>query len=283
MRQEWNGGNADLLIALHARRSFDSIRRFQRDRPQSPIIVALTGTDLYSDLRKGHRVQDAMRMAERLVVLQPLALQEIPRPLRARGRVILQSMPRPERRDRPAVRTFDVCVLAHLRALKDPLRAARAARLLPEDSRIRVLHAGRALTPAMERQARREERVNPRYRWLGELTRGRALRLLRRSRLLVLSSRLEGGANAASEALVAGLPVLASHIPGNVGILGRGYPGYFPLGDTRGLAELLRRAEGDDRFRTRLESWCRERARDFDPDIERDAWRSLLAETPGPR
>jgi glycosyltransferase involved in cell wall biosynthesis len=139
-------------------------------------------------------------------------------------------------------------VLGHLRPVKDPFRTAEAARLLPASSRIRVLHAGAALSPAMEHQARAEEAINSRYRWLEDLPRWKALRLLARSRLLVLTSLMEGGANTISEAIAAGVPVLASRIPGSVGLLGTQYPGYFPVGDTAALAALLTRAETDTKF-----------------------------------
>ena len=56
---------------------------------------------------------------------------------------------------------------------------------------------------------------------------------------MVISSRLEGGANVVCEALRIGVPILASRIPGNVGLLGESYAGYFPVGDARALARLL--------------------------------------------
>src|SRR3990167_6949633 len=104
----------------------------------------------------------------------------------------------------------------------------------------------------MARRARAEARRNLRYRWLTQLPRARARRLVGGGRLLVLSSRMEGGANVISEAVVDGTPVVASRIPGSVGLLGAGYPGYFPVGDTAALARRLRRAETDSRFYHRL-------------------------------
>ena len=86
------------------------------------------------------------------------------------------------------------------------------------------------------------------YRWLGELSREKALRLLSRCRLLALTSEQEGGANVVSEALAASVPVLSSRIAGSVGLLGEDYPGYFPVGDTEALARLLGRAETDADF-----------------------------------
>jgi glycosyltransferase involved in cell wall biosynthesis len=130
----------------------------------------------------------------------------------------------------------------------------------------------------MERQAREEMQGNPRYRWLGELPRGQALRVLARSRLHVLSSQLEGGAGALSEAIACSVPTLASRIAGSVGILGPDYPGYFPVRDTQALARLLRRAETDAKFLGRLRAWSRRLQPLVKPAREREAWRRLLAE-----
>ena len=87
----------------------------------------------------------------------------------------------------------------------------------------------------------------------------------------------QGGANAVSEALARGVPVLASRIPGNVGLLGGRYPGYFPTGNTHRLASLLRRAEGDSAFLDRLRAACTVRRPLFEPARERRAWRRLLS------
>ena len=65
---------------------------------------------------------------------------------------------------------------------------------------------------------------------------------------MVISSRMEGGANVVSEAIRIGVPVLASRIPGNVGLLGADYPGYFALENERALAALMRRVAGDAGF-----------------------------------
>src|SRR5262249_43516881 len=153
-----------------------------------------------------------------------------------------------------------------------PFRTALALRLLPKDSRIQVTHAGQAMSPAMEKRARALEAREPRYRWLGEVPRHMARRILARSRLLVLSSRMEGGANVISEALAEGVPVLASQIPGSVGLLGKGYPGFFPVADTPALARLLHRAETEPRFLQRLHEWCAELAPMVKPSNERAGW-----------
>jgi glycosyltransferase involved in cell wall biosynthesis len=207
-----------------------------------------------------------------------MGILELPERLRDKVVVIYQSVtPTPGNHSRPR-NSFDVCVLGHLREVKDPFRAALAARLLPAASRIRVLHVGGALSPDMEEQARAETESNPRYRWLGELPRWRARQVLARSHLLVLSSRSEGGANVISEAVVDSVPILASRISGSIGLLGPDYPGYFPFADTEELARLMRKAEVDAAFVGRLRTWCDRLAPLFSPARERDSWATLLGE-----
>jgi len=271
------GARADLMLALHARRSADSIRRWAAATPRRPLIVALTGTDLYRDIRTSRAAQRSLALADRLLVLQELGAQALPRRYRGKTRVVMQSAPG-VRRARARTNAFEVCLSGHLRTEKDPFRTAAALAHLPQDSRIRALHAGAAYTAGYARQARAWMAREPRYRWLGELSHPRALALLARARLLVMSSRMEGGANVVSEALVAGVPVIASRIPGNVGLLGHDYAGYFPVENTRALARLLRRAEEDPAFYRKLMAQCRLRRRLVTPARERAALAAVVKE-----
>lgn len=296
--QKYDGKSYDLLVALHARRSHASIINFQRQNPEAPIIVALTGTDLYRDIRTSHLAGKSLDFATRIVVLQPKAIEELRTDLRDKTRVIYQSVEdmRAQRRTsgkaattatsqvapRPAFSdSFDVCVIGHLRAVKDPFRAALAARLLPHSSSIRIWQVGKAMNQAMATRARREMRGNKRYQWLGELPQSGVRRILVKSSLCVVSSRMEGGANVLSEAIVASVPILASRIHGNVGILGKDFPGYFDVGDTEQLADLLTRAETCPQYLAELRVWGKNLAPLFSPAREQRAWADLISELPG--
>ena len=270
----WHGEPADLLVALHARKSHDSVVRWSERCPDAPLVVGLAGTDVYGEL--DDETLDSLRRAHRLVALQRLAARRLPPELQGRVRVVHQSSEPPPDAAPPAADAFEACVLAHLRPVKDPLLAARAVRRLPDASRVRVHHAGQALDDALAAEARREERANPRYLWHGLLPRAEAQRLLASSRLLVLSSRAEGGANALSEAIVCGVPVLSTRIDGSVGLLGEDYPGLFPVGDEAALAALLGRAEADAAFLAELRRSLDAIAPRFTPEAEREAWRDLL-------
>ncbi|MBW3596529.1 MAG: TIGR04348 family glycosyltransferase [Planctomycetes bacterium] len=270
--------NADLLLALHARKSAPAVARFHQSFPERPIVLALTGTDLYGDIHRSAAARKSLELAMRLVLLQPHGLNELPPRFRAKARVIYQSAAPPRNPPPPLKQVFEVCVIGHLRPVKDPFRTALAARRLPRESRIRVVHLGAALSREMEVRARAEMERNPRYLWLGELPRGRALRRLARSRLIALTSRMEGGANVISEAAAASTPVVASRISGSIGLLGEDYPGFFPVGDTLRLADLLRRCECDSEFYQDLAQRCARLIPLISPQRERESWQSLLQE-----
>jgi Glycosyltransferase len=246
------------------------------------MIVALTGTDVYRDILTSRAARDSLDLATRIVVLQPKATKELRPSWQKKARVIYQSV-----KNRQALRnnirdkeltSFDVSVIGHLRAVKDPFRTAMAARLLSDSSRVRVLQVGGAMTEAMANRARNEMSINKRYRWLGQLSQLRVFQVLKKSSLCVLSSRMEGGANVLSEAIAASVPILASRIDGNIGILGAGYPGYFDVGNTSQLAQLLTRAESSSEYLAELKAWGERLTRLVDPAREEQAWRALINE-----
>jgi putative glycosyltransferase (TIGR04348 family) len=269
-------GDYAALLALHARRSAAAVRAFHHDHPRAPIVIAMTGTDLYPDPRTAGVDPGILALATRLVVLQPHGLAQLGAELAGRTDVIMQSAPpipsRPPRPDR-----FEVAFLAHLRPVKDPLRLAAAVRRLPGDSRVRVVHAGAARDRDLAAAAAAESAGNPRYDWLGPVPRPAALGLLAGSRLMALTSLHEGGANVVSEALAAQVPIIASAIPGSIGLLGADYPGYFPAGDTAALTALLSAVETDrDGLYQTLRARCAALRPLTDPARERAALAGLL-------
>jgi putative glycosyltransferase (TIGR04348 family) len=278
LAQEYHTGDYDLLIALHAVKSAGAVRAFHADHPAVPVVVALTGTDLYPDLRTTGVEEAVLEVTSRLVVLQPHGIGQVPQRLRDRVRVIFQSMtalpPAPRDPD-----CFEVAFLAHLRPVKDPLLLAAAVRHLPAWSRIKVTHAGEGRDPALAREAAAASAESGRYTWLGPLPRPEALRVLARSRLLAVTSAHEGGANVVTEAIAARVPVISSRIAGSIGLLGAGYPGYFRPGDPVDLARVLLAAEQDSGgFYRLLRERCKALRYLTDPAAERGAWASLLAE-----
>lgn len=277
---DWRNGPHDLMISLHARRSRPSLlawRERHPDRHAGPLVLALTGTDLYRDIRSDAGAAQSLELADRLVVLQEAALDELTPAQRAKAVVIHQS----ETARGPWLpprRFTRFAAIGHLREEKDPLRAALALAQLGDLPALRVVAAGAALTPAWGAAAAALARAEPRFRWLGEVPHGRALRLLRQSHALVIGSLMEGGAHVVSEAIVHGVPVLASRIPGNVGMLGSDYPGYFAVGDTAALARLMRRAHAEPEFLSALHAAVVARQPLFTPEREAAAWRVASAD-----
>lgn len=275
VESDWSGGNADVLVALHARKSYPSIARFHAERPHCPIIVVLTGTDVYRDIKIDEEAKAALSIATRLVVLQKQALKELTPAARRKAQIVHQSSDTALRLDSPSG-VFRIAVVGHLREEKDPFCAARALSYLREVSSIELLQIGEALDPAMAAQCARWRKRDARYRWLGSVAHHLALRWMSRSHVLVVSSVMEGGANVISEAVRIGLPVLASKISGNVGMLGAEYRGYYPLGDEQALARLIERSATAPKFYEGLRRAVAARQSSFTPASEQAAWRRVL-------
>jgi putative glycosyltransferase (TIGR04348 family) len=250
--ESWSGGEAGLLIALHAYRSHQSIVAFKKQYPGRPIVLILTGTDIYRDIANHSEVLQSMEMADRLVVLQSSAIHSVPAHLRHKVQVIYQSV-EIDVRDLASKEDFLVSVIGHLREEKDPFCIARSLPLLPSDSKITVQHLGQAMNSQMNDQATHFNATIDRYQWIGEVSHADALKVLSQSRLMVISSRMEGGAHVVSEAIALGIPVIASDIPGNRGLLGEDYPAYYPVADENALATLLYRAEKEPTFYASLQ------------------------------
>ncbi|SFN49710.1 selenoneine biosynthesis selenosugar synthase SenB [Marinobacter pelagius] len=275
---DYQGESCDLFIALHAWRSREAVARFRELWPNIPLIVVLTGTDIYRhQIEVPEPTLATMDAADALIGLHDRVAEDIPARFRARLVTLYQSAIAPPPAPQHSIDHFRVSVIGHLREEKDSLRAARAARLLPEESRVRVIAAGKAHNAEWQQMAEQETAENPRFQWLGQLDEQGTRELLTGSRVMVISSVMEGGANVVSEACRAGVPVLASDIPGNRGLLGDDYPGYFPVRDEHALATLIHKAETDPEFLQDLESRVARLAARFTPDREQASLEQALA------
>jgi putative glycosyltransferase (TIGR04348 family) len=264
------------MIALHAWRSAESIQQFSDAFHQRPLIVAITGTDAYRFIHSHpDTTLKSIRLADYLVGLHDLIGNTLPQNQRHKLSVIYQSA-QPIGKREPYRRYFHVSVMGHLRDEKDPMRPAMAVRNLPASSRIRVHHYGKAHTPEYEKQAQAEMSTNTRYQWHGEIAHHKIRQVYRRTHLLVLPSRMEGGANVISEAIVAGVPVIASDIEGSTGLLGDDYAGYYAVENEQALSALLLKAESDTAYYNKLEQACIARQPLFKPENETRGWRELL-------
>jgi putative glycosyltransferase (TIGR04348 family) len=271
--KSWDGQPCAALIVLHARRGAPVVRQWEALGRPCPLILCLTGTDLYSDLGKDESAQYSVNVADRLVVLQEDALIHLPTSQRSKTHVIYQSCKSLEPAHKPRGR-LDCVMVGHIRAEKDPLTALRALLLLPKALPVRLLHAGNALDDALARELRQLAEHEPRYHWAGALPHGLARAAMKRAHHLIHPSTMEGGANAVMESITAGTSVLASRMSGNVGLLGKSYPGYFGVGDAQGLADLLKESLNNPNFQVRLGNASQARAYLFSPDEEK---RRLLA------
>jgi putative glycosyltransferase (TIGR04348 family) len=274
------GDRADVLVLLHAKKCAGAARRFRSRHPHRPLVVALTGTDLYRDLDTQPSAHRSLELADRIILLQRSGLLRLAPHIRKKSQIIHQSTPPVSESISRSTRHFDVCVVGHLRGVKDPMRCAMAVRRLPDSSRIRVTHLGKALTSHFESRATKEMRTNSRYRWLGERSHVATRKQIARSHVFVLTSKMEGGANVIGEACVAGVPIIASHIDGSIGLLGEQHPGFFERGDTAELRRLLICAENDERFLQRLCASSRRAAPLFAPEREKNEWRKLIEKLP---
>jgi len=271
----------DILLALHARRSAASVAAWAQAHPAKPVVLALTGTDLYRDIQSDASAQRSLALAHRLIVLQEQGPLELPEALRGKCRVVFQSSTR--RATLPKTRAhLRAVMVGHLRDEKSPQTLFEAARLIAPDEGIFIDHIGGALDPALGEAARETALACPHYRWLGNQPHAATRARIQRAHVLVHTSRMEGGAHVIMEAALCGTPVLASRIAGNVGMLGADYAGYYPPGDSAALLTLLRTAREDQvrggAWLTDLQIQCLARSARFEPAAERAALLALLAE-----
>ncbi|MEO8119057.1 MAG: selenoneine biosynthesis selenosugar synthase SenB [Rhodoferax sp.] len=277
MARQWSGEGADVMLALHARKSAHAALAWAQAKGSDTLAVVLTGTDLYRDIQADPSAQLALQLAGQLVLLQERGPDALPEIRRHKARVIFQSAPRRV----PLIKTgrhVRALMVGHLRDEKDPLTYLSAAARLSMRHDIQLDHIGAVLEPALGQAAQLAASHYPQYRWLGGLTHAQTRNHIQRAHVLVHPSKMEGGAQVILEAVQSGTPVLASHIEGNVGMLGPDYAGYFPLGDDAALAALLQRCRDEADFLPLLRQQCEARAPLFEPQREQALLRELVAQ-----
>lgn len=281
----------DAMLALHARRSADSIAAWGHARasaqngapkPTPGLAVVLTGTDLYQDIQTDFHAQQSLQWAQRLVVLQERGPAALPAAMRSRAVVVLQSTGAWQTLGKPRT-SLRAVMVGHLREVKSPQTLFSAARLIAPDEGIRIDHIGAPLDVALGDQARATAEECAHYRYLGELAHAQVRQRIQRAHVLVHASRIEGGAHVVMEAVRCGTVVLASRIDGNVGMLGDDYPGYFAWNNANQLVQLLRRCRdevcstaGHDGLYAQLQRQCAQRAPLFSAEAEQTALLKLV-------
>jgi putative glycosyltransferase (TIGR04348 family) len=276
----------ELMIALHARRSAESIAAFAKTG--QPIILVLTGTDLYRDIHHDAQAQRSLELADHLVVLHEQGAKDLPERFRSKTRTIFQSALKlkaiePQLKFN-AHRYFDIAMVGHVRAEKDPMTALRAMKILSAQPAaksakpIRLLHIGSDKDEALGRSFRDLASSLSTVKLLGSLSNARTRQWIKRCDVLVLPSVMEGGANVLIEAVMAGVPVIASRISGSVGMLGDDYMGYFKVTSETELAKLVGQCRDEPAFLAGLRAQCEQRAKNFEPALEKRLVNRLISE-----
>jgi len=289
LTKHWTAGEGAaagdvLMIALHARRSAASVAAWRAaqgdhgDGGSAPLLLVLTGTDLYRDIDTDTDARRSLALADRLVVLNELGAARLPEALRGRCAVVLQSSPARRAVATKPERYLRALMVGHLRGEKDPATWFRAIARLAARTDLRFDHIGGALDATLAEAARALMAQVPAYRWLGERTHGEVRRRIAAAHVLVHPSVMEGGAQVVIEAIRSGTPVLASRMDGNVGLLGAVYGGYFAVGDDAALAALLERARDDPAMLPALVRQIERRAPLFAPEAEALALHRLVGE-----
>lgn len=281
IQQHWDALPADAMIALHARRSAEDVAAWRAQHPARPgappLVLVLTGTDLYRDIASDALAKKSLQLADRLVVLNEQGPLELTAALRRKCTVCLQSTPGRQTLHKTS-RHVRALMVGHLRDEKRPQTYFAAAELLATRGDIVLDHIGSPLDAALGAQAQALQSRLATYRWFGGLDHARTRRRIQQAHVLVHPSLMEGGAHVVIEAITSGTPVLASRIAGNVGLLGDDYAGYFEPDDAAGLATLLQKCRDDGAMLARLAAQCAQRAPLFHPERERQTLRRILSE-----
>lgn len=293
--QDGFAADCDFLIALNAWRSAGVIEQFAtvqgtvsdrtgyndkvyRVQSRPRLVVIMTGSDLFplDGILKAETLR-SIQLADAIVVTQDQARDKINHPL---VREIRKSIELPaeiidyEGFPKRTTPPFRGMLVAHLREQKNPFLYLRSIPHLKTP--IQIHHYGNA--NSMEFRENAGKYSSEAYEWKGEVPRSDLLKALKNADFLLNTSYIEGSSNAIYESIALGTPIIASAIPGNIGVLGKDYPGLFHLDDSKSLASILDTFSTSESFRNRIQEWCDALKVDFDPRREQKDWCDLLAE-----
>lgn len=273
---QWDGAKTDdCMLALHARRSYDSIAAWHAMHGANGLVVVLTGTDLYRDIQHHPQAQESLELAAHLVVLQHMGLAELPARYRSKTSVVLQSTSSRVSLSK-TTRSIRAVMVGHLREEKSPQTLFDAAALLSKHHDIHIQHIGAEHDAKLADMAHQTAALYKQYQFKGALGHSETRRQIQRSHVLVHTSVMEGGAHVLMEAICSGVPVIASRIAGNIGMLGEDYAGLFSVGDAKALSDMLIRFRHDTEFASLLLRQCALRAPLFSAEHERQGLLTIL-------
>jgi glycosyltransferase involved in cell wall biosynthesis len=268
-----HSGQRTVAIVLNAARSSEAVTTFVAE--QIPVMLVMTGTDLYGALspeqsgsERYQRAEQALHLARLILVLQAEAGDEIRRrwpKLADRVHCVLQTSA-PRKPYAPVMtqhsKTIRFLVAGHIREEKDPRTAfigfhrafpdGWATRADGGRVPVRLIHVGSHQDKMLAQELIRLGAQYPGILLEGPLSHAQTLRQMTHVHCLIQSSVSEGGALVVSEAVACRLPVIASAIPAHRGQMGADYPGFFKTGDPDDLARVLQQFVSDDVFVARL-------------------------------
>ena len=263
--QNYSGESAEVMIALNARKSAKAIARFCELNPGSKLIIILTGTDINhpDSLDKDSATWVSMKLADRLVVLHEASLEQVPEIFRGKTSVIYPSVTLPADLQHAPEGDFTIIMTGNMRKEKNPALAVAAAEKI--SPALEIHHYGECTSTGSENVIEH-----------GIFSHDTMLDAMSSAGVLLNTSFQEGGANAICEAVTMGLPVSASAIPGNIGMLGEDYVGLFPSNDLDALVNMLEKTANDPDFYALLKKQLAARAPLFTYAQESESWQDLL-------
>ncbi len=204
-----------------------------------------------------------MKLADRLVVLHEASLEQVPEIFRGKTSVIYPSVTLPADLQHAPEGDFTIIMTGNMRKEKNPALAVAAAEKI--SPALEIHHYGECTSTGSENVIEH-----------GIFSHDTMLDAMSSAGVLLNTSFQEGGANAICEAVTMGLPVVASAIPGNIGMLGEDYAGLFPSNDLDALVNMLEKTANDPDFYALLKKQLAARAPLFTYAQESESWQDLL-------